>query len=86
MRAVHFQSAQRGFVAGDAGTILATSDGGLNWTPEVSGVSTVLWRLSGADAVFAGGGDLVQSANATVIKRTAPSNRIFTDGFEDAAP
>lgn len=87
LRAVHFQSALQGYAAGDAGSMLRTTDGGLNWVTDTSGVSTVLWRLSGTNAVYAGGGDLTQSANAVVIKRAAPASRIFVDGFEglDAA-
>jgi photosystem II stability/assembly factor-like uncharacterized protein len=32
LRAVHFVSADVGFVAGDGGTVLRTTNGGLNWT------------------------------------------------------
>jgi photosystem II stability/assembly factor-like uncharacterized protein len=34
---VHFVDVQVGWVVGEEGTILKTNDGGVNWTPQVSG-------------------------------------------------
>jgi len=46
---VVFASAERGFIVGDGGLILATADGGMSWTPQKSGVSTRLEGLAFAD-------------------------------------
>jgi photosystem II stability/assembly factor-like uncharacterized protein len=34
--AVHFTNAKTGYIAGEAGIILKTTDGGITWTPQSS--------------------------------------------------
>ncbi|HEX9638259.1 MAG TPA: YCF48-related protein [Acidobacteriota bacterium] len=48
-RAVFFHDAERGWVVGDGGRILHTSNGGASWTSQVSGTSADLWGVSFAD-------------------------------------
>ena len=83
LRDVSFRDAQNGWAVGDVGTILVTGDGGASWDPEDSGVDTTLWSVSAQASVYAGGGDAANSANAVVLKRAAPPDVIYLDGFED---
>jgi photosystem II stability/assembly factor-like uncharacterized protein len=69
-----------GWTVGDGGTILATTNGGADWTPENSGVGVALFGVvTTSDAVYAVGGDLATSTNGVVLKRT---DIVFADGFE----
>ena len=43
---VEFESRERGFIVGDEGLILATTDGGQSWYEQKSGVSEQLFHLS----------------------------------------
>jgi photosystem II stability/assembly factor-like uncharacterized protein len=43
---VEFEDEKRGFIVGDDGLILATSDGGLSWEEQKSGVTEQLFHLS----------------------------------------
>jgi photosystem II stability/assembly factor-like uncharacterized protein len=39
---VYFTNTTTGYVVGDSGTILKTTDGGINWLPQSSGTSNRL--------------------------------------------
>ena len=80
LRDVHFRDAMTGWIVGDGGTILATTNGGADWAPETSGVGVPLFGVvTTSDAVYAVGGDLANSTNGVVLKRT---DIVFADGFE----
>lgn len=49
--AVNFPSPRFGFVVGDNGVILKTSDYGINWSPMISGVSNILYSVFFADTL-----------------------------------
>ena len=50
LNAVFFVSPRRGWIVGEAGTILFTEDAGLGWTQQASGVEQSLHSLSCPDA------------------------------------
>jgi photosystem II stability/assembly factor-like uncharacterized protein len=51
--AVRFVSAERGWIVGDAGVVLTTSDGGATWSSCASGVSGALHGLATTSATLA---------------------------------
>ncbi|HQR35581.1 MAG TPA: YCF48-related protein [Blastocatellia bacterium] len=67
LRALHFLDDQRGWVVGDAGTILSTTDGGTTWKKEISGTSENLLAVWAASATTV----YVAGANGTLLKQGA---------------
>ncbi|MFA5781980.1 MAG: YCF48-related protein [Bacteroidales bacterium] len=55
---VYFTNADTGYVVGETGTILKTTDGGTNWTTQTSGTSSDLWSVyfTNANTGYAVGG------------------------------
>ena len=51
LTSVHFTDCNNGWIAGDYGTILHTSDGGNSWGKQSSGTSNLLWSVYFADPV-----------------------------------
>lgn len=49
LRAVQFPTTSTGFIVGDSGTILKTTDGGGTWIPQVSGTTLDLYGLAMLD-------------------------------------
>lgn len=45
LRDLYFLDSLRGWVSGDAGTILRTTNGGINWTNLNSGVTTDIYEI-----------------------------------------
>lgn len=77
LRAVDLRGDSLGLIAGDNGTILRTSDGGLSWSPVASGTAShllcVSW-LSPSTAVAAGyNGLILRSADAGLTWSPVPS-------------
>jgi hypothetical protein len=57
---IHFVNSQRGWIAGDGGTILSTEDGGGTWQTEDSGIPYYLGGISAVEGeVWAVGGSAV---------------------------
>ena len=62
---IFFTDENHGWAVGDAGLILATSDGGGTWTQEPSSTSSELRGV-----VFRGGVGYAVGVDGTIIKRT----------------
>lgn len=61
---VHFCDTRTGWAVGSSGAIVATGDGGVTWTPQVSGVSSPLYAIdciSESKAVAAGENGVILS-------------------------
>lgn len=67
LRALHFLDTQRGWVVGDGGTILSTTDGGATWKKESSGTTENLNAVWAANATTI----YVVGANGTILKQGA---------------
>lgn len=62
----HFVSDSQGWAVGDMGTILATTDAGVTWTPQPSGTDQPLTRVVFVDALSG----WVASTNGQVLRTT----------------
>jgi photosystem II stability/assembly factor-like uncharacterized protein len=64
---VEFEDEKRGFIVGDEGLILATTDGGFSWEEQKSGVNVQLFHLSirGKEGWVVGtGGTIIHTSDA----------------------
>jgi len=71
--AVDFENAQTGYVAGTVGTIMKTTNGGINWNFQNSTFSGILTDLS-----VAGNGIVVAVGDSGVILRTSNAGASWT--------
>ena len=70
LRSVNFVSSNVGWAVGYCGTIIKTTDGGINWTQQTSGTNTNLFGVHFADENFGaavGGG---YPYDATIVRTT----------------
>ncbi|MBL7129614.1 MAG: T9SS type A sorting domain-containing protein, partial [Ignavibacteria bacterium] len=67
LHGVSFTDANNGTVVGDGGTILRTTNGGANWTSQISGTTRELWGVSFTDintgTVVGGLGEILRTIN-----------------------
>ena len=74
---VHFIDASFGWVAGDEGIVLHTTNGGTLWTPQVSGTTVELSSVRFVDAIngwmVGNGGTILHTSNAGIDWLPQPS-------------
>jgi photosystem II stability/assembly factor-like uncharacterized protein len=65
VESVYMVSALEGWAGGEQGLIVHTTDGGLNWTRQTSGITDALWGISFSDALHgvAVGNTILYTAN-----------------------
>jgi hypothetical protein len=74
---VHFHDSSTGWIVGSGGLIRKTTDGGLTWTTQNSGVTVTLWEVSfhGPDTGY------VVGNSGTILKTVDGGANWASDGF-----